>query len=308
MRLRHIALGCALTAGLGCLALPSGNALAATVLANTGHGNTGHGNTGHGNTGHGNTGHGNTGHGNKGGHGRAKAAKAASDAKVVKPQIAVSAPATDNPYGAEVTLTVTLRPALTDREVSLYATPYGVPNHGVPNHGVPNHGRAPKLVAAGPVDAKGKWYVRYSLTRATTFTAVFPGDAHDAAVAASRTLQVYGRVTDRLGGYRGTTRIGGVVYDVFRGAGTLTLHSTVAPNSRGECLEPESEQYDKGPGWDADTKYGCDALDGASHDSAPFSLSLAAGDRYRMRGDYRRGKDGSNLSGQGPWLYFIVEK
>ena len=271
MRLRPIALGCALTAGLGCLALPSGNALAATVLANTGwHG-----------------------------HARvAKTAKVVKVVKVVKPQIFLSAPATDNPYGAEVTLTVTLRPALTDREVSLYATPYGVPSHGV----------APKLVTAGAVDAKGKWYVRYSLTRATTFTAVFPGDAHDAAVRASRTLQVYARVTDRLGGYYGTTKSGGVVYDLFRGPGTLNLHSTVAPNKHGECLEPESEQYDKGAGWDADTKYGCDTLDGASHDSAPFSLSLAVGDRYRMRGDYLRGKDVSNLNAQGPWLYFIVEK
>jgi len=278
MRLRPIALGCALTAGLGCLALPAGNALAATT-----------------------------------GHGRAKAAKTVADAKVAKPQISLGAPATDNPYGAKVTLTVTLRPALTDREVSLYATPYGVPNHGapshgVPNHGVPSHGGAPKLVAAGVVDAKGKWYVRYSLTRATTFTAVFPGDAHDAAVRASRTLQVYARVTDRLAGYYGTTKSGGVVYDRFRGPGTLNLHSTVTPNKHGECLEPESEQYDKGAGWDADTKYGCDTLDGASHDSAPFSLSLAVGDRYRMRGDYLRGKDASNLNAQGPWLYFIVEK
>lgn len=263
MRLRHIALGCALTAGLGCLALPGGNALAATT-----------------------------------GHGRAKAAdRAVAGAKAGKPQISVSSPATDYPYGAEVTLTVTLRPALAGREVSLYATPDGA-----------NHAGARVLVAAGAVDAKGKWFVRYPITRATTFTAVFPGDAHDAAVSASRTLQVYARVTDRLGGDYTTTRIGGVVYDVFHGAGTLTLHSTVAPNKHGACLEPESEQFDKGAGWDADTKYGCDALDVASHDSAPFSLSLAVGERYRMRGDYLRGKDLSNLNAQGQWIYFIVEK
>jgi hypothetical protein len=252
MRLRHIALGCALTAGLGCLALPSGGALAAT-----------------------------------GDGGRATAVKVAG------PQISVTSPATDNPYGAEVTLTITLRPAVTDRQVSLYATP---------------DGGARQLVAAGVVNAEGKWLVRYQITRATTFTAVFPGDAHAAAASASRTLRVYARVTDRLGGYYTTRKSGGVVYDVFRGAGTLTLHSTVAPGKHGECLEPESEQYDKGAGWDADTKYGCDALDGASHDSAPFSLSLAVGDRYRMRGDYLPGKDASNLGGQGPWLYFIVVK
>ena len=82
----------------------------------------------------------------------------------------------------------------------------------------------------------------------------------------------------------------------------------MAPNKRGECLEPETEQYDKGVGWDADTKYGCDKLDSGSHDAAPFSLSLAVGDRYRIRGDYLRGKDTANLDAQGPWLYFTVTK
>lgn len=70
-------------------------------------------------------------------------------------------------------------------------------------------------------------------------------------------------------------RVPGVSYAVFRTAGTLTLYSTVAPGKPGECLEPETEQYDKGAGWYADTRYGCDKLDSASHDTAPFSLSQA---------------------------------
>ncbi len=98
-------------------------------------------------------------------------------------------------------------------------------------------------------------------------------------------------MTDWLtGAYKTSKNSDGVVYDVFHGTGTLTLYSTVAPNKRGECLEPETEQYDKGVGWDADTKYGCDKLDSGSHDAAPFSLSLAVGDRYRIRGDYLRGQ------------------
>lgn len=213
--------------------------------------------------------------------------------KPAGPRISVSAPATDNPYDARITLTVTLRPALTDREVSLYAAPAG---------------GARALVAAGTVDADGKWHVRYTITTATTFTAYFPGDAGHASAWASRTLYAHARVTDRLGGAYATSRGGGVVYDVFRGTGTLTLYSTVAPDSPGECLEPESEQYDKGAGWDADTKYGCDKLDGASHDTAPFSLKQAVGDRYRIRGDYLPGRGAANLSGQGPWLYFTVER
>jgi hypothetical protein len=125
---------------------------------------------------------------------------------------------------------------------------------------------------------------------------------------ASRTLQAYARVASRLtGNYKKSRSRSGIVYDVYHGTGTLTLYSTVVPNKHGECLEPESQQYDRGAGWHADTKYGCDTLDGASHDAAPFSLSQAIGARYRIRGDYfRNSSDTRSLSRQGPWLYFIV--
>ena len=270
MRLRHIALGCALTGGLAFVAVPPGTALAdSTGLA--------------------------------GSSGTVLVGKPAPTGKPLptppastKPQISVSSPVTDNHYGAEVTLTVTLGPTLIDRTVSLYATPFG---------------GARALVATGSVDASRKWYVRYAITGATTFTAVFAGDAANSANSASLTLDAYARVTDWLtGAYKTSKNSGGVVYDVFHGAGTLTLYAAVAPNKRGECLEPETEQYDKGVGWDADTKYGCDKLDSGSQDAAPFSLSLAVGDRYRIRGDYLRGKDTANLDTQGPWLYFTVTK
>jgi hypothetical protein len=215
--------------------------------------------------------------------------------EVVKPAISVSAPVTDNPYGTRVTVTVTLGPTFADRRVALYATPAG---------------QARRLVATGTVDAKGKWYPAYALTRTTTFTAVFAGDGHNAANSASRTLNAYARVTDRVTGYYKTSRSGsGLVYHVFHAVDALTLHATVAPDKHGECLEPETQQYDAAAGWDADTKYGCDKLDGGSHDTAPFSLSRAAGDRYRIRADYLRSpKDAANLSAQGPWVYFIVTK
>ena len=98
-----------------------------------------------------------------------------------------------------------------------------------------------------------------------------------------------------------------IVYRFFHGKGTLTLYSTVYPNKHGACLEPETQQYDAGSGWHVDTKWGCDALDGASHDTAPFSLSQAVGARYRIRGDYfRSSRDATSTRKQGPWLYFIV--
>ncbi len=221
-------------------------------------------------------------------------ASASVTADKVKPPISVSSPVTDNPYGAKVTITVTLGQTYGDRRVSLYAAPAG---------------EARRLVAAGDVNAEGKWYPTYVITRATTFTAVFAGDARDDPSWASRTLTAYARVTGRVAGYYKTSKSGdGHLYYVFHGADALALHSTVAPGKPGECLEPETQQYDPGAGWDADTRYGCDQLDGKSHDTAPFALSRAVGTRYRIRGDYVRGKDTANLSAQGPWLYFIVTR
>ena len=110
-------------------------------------------------------------------------------------------------------------------------------------------------------------------------------------------------------GYFKKMKISGLTYDVYHAGGTLTLHSTVTPNKHGECLKPETEQWDTGSGWDDDTAYGCDALDGHSHDSAPFNLAQAIGDRYRIRADYvRSSRDHVNLSADGPWLYFMVVK
>jgi hypothetical protein len=230
--------------------------------------------------------------------GTAKAAASKATATVtvetVKPQMSVSAPATNYPYGDKVKLTVTLGPTFSDRAVSLYASPYG-------------EGRT--LVATGDVNAQGKWYPTYSITRKTLFTAVFAGDAHNDPNSARLTLQAYARVTDRITGDFKTTKIGGVSYDEFHSSGTLTLYSTVAPAKHGECLEPETEQAEVGTTWGADTKYGCDSLTEESHDTAPFTVNLAVGDRYRIRGDYvRAAKDLGNLSEQGPWLYFEVVK
>jgi hypothetical protein len=195
-------------------------------------------------------------------------------------------------YGTKVKITVTLKARQARAAVTLYATPAG--------------GKRTR-VASGKVNAAGKLFPAYTVTRATTFTAVFGGDKGDAPSSVSRKVTVTARVTDAITGYHKTTRIGRVTYRVYPGTGTLDLKSTVAPNKAGECLEPETEQFDAGNGWDADSKYGCDALDSHSHDAAPFNLSKAVGDRYRIRADYlRAAKDTANRSADGPWLYFEV--
>jgi hypothetical protein len=220
-------------------------------------------------------------------------AAAAQASSLPKPPMSVTAKSSYT-YGARVHLTVTLKAEQSGAEVKLYATPAG---------------GQPKLVASGTVNAKGKLAATYRLTANTKFTAVFAGDADDAAAKASRKVEARAAVTDSITGYFKTVKISGTTYRLFHAKSTLTLHATVAPNAQGQCLEPETEQYDQGVGWDADTKYGCDALSAASHDTAPFTLGQAVGDKYRMRADYTHAKkDAAIHSADGAWVYFEVVK
>ena len=265
MRLRHIALGCALTGGLGFLALPTGPALA-----------------------------GNTGLAGNGLPEHRLAGNTALAARDAKPEISVSSPETDNPYGAKITLTVTLKPAVAGRAVALYATPSGGPR---------------ALVATGTVDAEGKWYAPYSITRAT--------DVH-------RRLRRRRAPRPRLGQPP--------VLRVRAGDGPARRRLRDQPGQRRHrrrrlprrrhahpVLDGRAGQARRVPGAGVRAVRQGRRL-GRRHQvrlrqagprqprPAPFSLSLAAGDRYRIRGDYLRGKDTANLSTTGPWLYFIVAK
>ena len=66
--------------------------------------------------------------------------------------------------------------------VTLYASPYGA--------------RTRKLVAAGNVNAQGKWYPSYAITKETLFTVVFGGDFHNAGNSSHIMLQAFARVAE----------------------------------------------------------------------------------------------------------------
>jgi hypothetical protein len=198
-------------------------------------------------------------------------------------------------YGAKVNITVTLKNTVDDRAVKVYATPAG--------------GKA-KLIASGQVNPKGKFFPSYVVTTATKFTAVFAGNKANKAAKASHSVTAQANVLASLSGFKKMVKIGGTSYAVFTTKQILTLHSKVLPNKAGECLQPETQQWDKtakGAKWDADTKYGCDSLDSGSKDTSPFNLAQAVGDKYRIRAEYvASAKDKANLSANGAWLYFEV--
>jgi hypothetical protein len=224
----------------------------------------------------------------------ARADTGAPAAGLPVPQMSVSTSQGGYTYGAKVPITVTIKANTPNVPVKVYAEPIGQPI---------------TLIASGNVNAQGKFSPSYFITRTTDFYAVFAGNDANAAARASRKVTSTAKVADAATGSYSTTTISGVSYQLFHGSSMLTLKATVTPNKSGECVEPETQQYDAGVGWDADTKYGCDALDSQSHDSAPFKLSQAIGSRYRIRVNFKpSAKDTANLAASGAWVYFEVAK
>jgi hypothetical protein len=252
MRLRLLALGCALTAALGTAAVTSSAARAGTGAPAAG----------------------------------------SRGAALPVPAMSVSTNKGGYVYGTKVSITVTLKAKTPSAPVKLYVEPVGQPI---------------TLIASGTVNAQGKFFATYFITRNTTFFGVFAGNGANAPVKASRKVTSTARVADAVTGAYKTAAISGITYSVFHGSTTMTLKATVTPNKSGECVEPETQQYDAGVGWDADTKYGCDELDSQSHDSAPFKLSQAVGSRYRIRVNFQpTAADKANIAASAPWIYFEV--
>jgi hypothetical protein len=202
--------------------------------------------------------------------------------------------ATTSAYGKKVQVWALLGHTFADRKISIYLTPDGEPK---------------QLLFAGNVESYGGISVVHSLTKTSTFTAVFAGDAHNLPASAAITVGVAAHVASALHGAYKTTKISGVKYFVFHGSAVMKLLATVAPDKSGECVRPERQQFSMLRGWVSDHVYGCTRLNAASQALVPFSMKGMAGPLFRIRADYvRASNDKANLSSDGGWLYFTVAK
>ncbi len=200
--------------------------------------------------------------------------------------------ATTSAYGKKVQVFALLGHTFADRKVTISVTPVGEPT---------------QLLFAGNVESQGGISVVHSLTRTSTFTASFAGDAHNLPASAAITVGVTAHVAGALHGAYKTTTISGVKYFVFHSSAAMKLAATVAPDKRGECVRPERQEFSLLRGWVSDHLGNCTALDAASQVQIPLSLTGMKGHRFRIRADYvRSGKDTANLSNDGSWLYFTV--
>jgi hypothetical protein len=109
-----------------------------------------------------------------------------------------------------------------------------------------------------------------------------------------------------VGGYYGTAKKGSVKYLLFRKSAKLKATVTVRPAKFGECVRLQSQYYYK-DAWHAAVTSGCITLNKSSAATGNLTLSKDhLGYPYRVRVDYLRGKDVSNLSANSGWQYFKV--
>jgi len=152
----------------------------------------------------------------------------------------------------------------------------------------------------------GRWNLTGTehFDRTTTVYAVYSGNAANAAATVTKTVYVGAKVTASIGGYYGTKS----GYRLYHHTARLRLTAAVAPAKKGECVEFQVQKYVK-RAWQNVRTTGCVTLNAKSQAGDALSLgSYARGVPYRVRADYLRGKDTSNLDADSGFLSFMVER
>ena len=163
------------------------------------------------------------------------------------------------------------------------------------------------LLKTATAGSAGTVALTYPATHTTTFIAEFDGDSVYGAKTVTATASVGASVAMKTGGYYATKRIGSVTYRLYHRAKRLTAAVSVAPNKHGECVKFDLQELYKGKWYDSLTA--CGKLGANSTVGAIYTLTNAdLGYHYRLRAEYQRGSDTSNLSADSAWQYFVVEK
>jgi hypothetical protein len=193
-------------------------------------------------------------------------------------------------YRSAVTVTAHLNKALAGQIALIYAQSFG--------------SKVKHLLAIGLTNSRGAFSVRYVPTYSTTFTAVFRGSSEYQAATARRTVLVRAGVGESISGYTGSAYVGTTLYRIYQQTNTLDAASAVVPDEKG-CVAFQIEE-NAGGRWQEDTTSGCIKLTAAGRASMKYGLGDVPGGQFRIRADFRRAKDTTNVNGDSGWSYFLV--
>ncbi|MEW2129065.1 Ig-like domain repeat protein [Streptomyces sp. NPDC005435] len=197
-------------------------------------------------------------------------------------------------YGKDVTFTAHLGTTYTNRAVSLYADPFG-------------SDKPKKLLKTAKVDSKGNLSATVDMTRDTTVTAVFGGDARYAGKTVKSVAYAKAKLSTAVSHHYKTGRIGSHTYYYFHKS-TDPVVTTTMNYYQGRSQHFELEVYYQGTWYQSDSEYFALAANGKSavRLEAPGESGILA----RTRSSYVNGTSGDNVNSttHGAWKYFTFTK
>jgi hypothetical protein len=190
------------------------------------------------------------------------------------------------PYGREALVTAHLGATHDNRRVDIYATPYGGTR---------------QLIRSGTANASGHVAVRYLVTRATTFSAVFTGDDRYVAGTVKHSIRARARLAETLYGVAGRSG----KYALYRPKKDPVFGVVVAPAQRRSCVLYKLQRRVPGA-WHKVVKSRCYGLRPDSSHAVRLGGPHVEGTRFRIKAILHASS--YSVRTRGPWSYLKFQR
>ncbi|MBG0853799.1 Ig-like domain repeat protein [Streptomyces spinoverrucosus] len=197
-------------------------------------------------------------------------------------------------YGTDVKFTAHLGTTYKNRTVEIWADPFG--------------GDKPKkLIRTGRVDSRGNIAALVDMTRDTTVTAVFKGDARYLPKTVKSTAYARVKISTAVARHYKTAKIGSTLYYWFH-KNTDPLLTTTMTYYPGRQQRFDLQVYYQGTWYPAGSEYFPLGTSGKS--AITLEGPGESGIRARMRSVYVNGSSGDavNSTTYGPWKYLYFSR
>jgi hypothetical protein len=193
-------------------------------------------------------------------------------------------------YAKKATFTAHLGTTYKNRTVSIYADPFG-------------SDKPKKLLKTAKVNARGDLSATVVMTRDTTVTAVFTGDARYAPKTVKSTGYARVKVSTAVSKHYKTGKIGSTTYHYFRKK-TDPVFTTTMNYYAGRKQHFQLQVYYQGSWYDSGSEYFALGTNGKS--AVSLEAPGESGIRARMRSSYVNGSSGDTINSttHGAWKYF----
>ncbi|WP_247706177.1 YncE family protein [Streptomyces liliiviolaceus] len=192
-------------------------------------------------------------------------------------------------YGKDVSFTAHLGTTYKNRTVAIYADPFG-------------SDKPKKLLKTAKVNSRGNLSATVDMTRDTTVSAVFAGDARYAAKTVKSTAYARAKVSTTVSKHYRTAKIGSTTYQWFR-KNTDPKFTTTMNYYAGRKQRFQLQVYYQGSWYDSGSEYFAVGTNGKS--VVTLEAPGESGIRARVRSSYINGSSGDtvNSTTHGAWKY-----